>query len=283
MAVDFLINTVNNPWFFVGIAGLFGAYVLLLSTVLAVWTARDIKQRTHSPVARIGTPIFIFLFGFAGFLPYLVLRPRKTFDDVEDERREQLLLALPAQKALCPSCKKGIGEEYAYCPHCQAVFRPVCSCGATLEADWKRCAYCGADVPASAKNQKFVRPVLATQLQLARETANAPVKKQVLRELKVQSLASKIVETLRKQKTPAVAAKPVVAHVMKEVKKEEKKPEVLKQTPVAAVIPAKKLEPVTQVVKKEKEVVEKVSERKEKAPFLGQVGLSVKKLFAIKR
>jgi hypothetical protein len=273
MAVDFLINTVNNPWFFAGIAGLFGAYVLLLSTVLAVWTARDIKQRTRSPFARIGTPVFIFLFGFAGFLPYLVLRPRKTFDDVEDERREQLLLALPAQKTLCPSCKKGIGEEYAYCPHCQAVFRPVCSCGATLEADWKRCAYCGTDVPVAAKSQKFVQPVLATQLQLGQETASAPAKKQVLRELKVQSLASRIVETLRKQKTPAVAAKPVVAQVIKEVKKEEKKPEVLKEAPVAAVIPVKKLEPVKQVAKKEKEVT----------PFFGQIGLSMKKLFAIKR
>jgi hypothetical protein len=284
---DFIINIVNNPWFFVGIAGLFGAYVLLLSTVLAVWTSRDIKQRTNSRLAHIGTPVFIFLFGFAAFLPYLVLRPRKTFDDLADERREQLLLTLPAQTTLCPSCKKTVGETFAFCPHCQAVFRAVCTCGATLEADWKRCAYCGTDVPASAKNAHFAQPVFATQVQRGNVSEQIPAnvneprrakavtvqKKLAAPKLNVQTLADKIAASLRQQDTKEVKKAPVITIAEK-------------KAPVATVLPAKKSEKVEVAdtnVKKEAVGASKSSLPKEKLPMFGQFSLAMRKLLAIKK
>jgi RNA polymerase subunit RPABC4/transcription elongation factor Spt4 len=157
--MDALIKLVNNPWFFIALGGLAIGYLLTLSVVLAVWTGRDIARRTKNPMVRIFTPVFVFMFGFAGFLPYVVLRPRKTFEERAEERHEQALLAAATKGFSCPTCKASVEEDFAFCPNCNSEFKAVCACGSVLESNWKRCGYCGASVPVNLSQQKFKKPV----------------------------------------------------------------------------------------------------------------------------
>jgi RNA polymerase subunit RPABC4/transcription elongation factor Spt4 len=157
--MDALIKMVNNPWFFIALGGLAIGYMLTLSVVLAIWTARDIARRTKNPLARIFTPVFVFMFGFAGFFPYVVLRPRKTFEERAEERHEQALLAAATKGFSCPTCKAAVEEDFAFCPNCKSEFKAVCVCGSVLEANWKRCGYCGVSAPTDLAERKFKKPV----------------------------------------------------------------------------------------------------------------------------
>lgn len=166
-----LINIVNNPWFFSSVAGILGLYVVSLSVILAVWTARDIKQRTRNAAARLFAPAFVLLFGFAGFVPYIVLRPRQTFAERSDERRDLLLLAEAAKKFECPKCFAAVERDFAYCPSCAVQFKPVCQCGATVEQSWKRCAYCATPLAAELAGKALVAPIPSIELPPAVEPA----------------------------------------------------------------------------------------------------------------
>jgi len=156
--MDFLISIVNKPWFFIALAAVVATYFLTLSIVLAVWTARDVSKRTKNIIARIGVPIFVFVFGFVGFVPYVFLRPKKTFIDRKEDERDRMLLELSELTHRCPSCEHGIQQEFAHCPHCEVQFKPSCSCGATLELDWKRCAFCGTSTK-GVDRSRFKDPV----------------------------------------------------------------------------------------------------------------------------
>ncbi len=44
----------------------------------------------------------------------------------------------------CPSCGKGVEEEFIICPYCQAKLKAKCAkCGQLLEENWVACPYCG--------------------------------------------------------------------------------------------------------------------------------------------
>ncbi|MFO0704936.1 MAG: zinc ribbon domain-containing protein [Candidatus Andersenbacteria bacterium] len=159
-----LINIVNNPWFFSSVAGIFGLYLVTLSVILAVWTGRDIKQRTNNALARFFAPVFVLVFGFAGFLPYLVLRPRQTFAERADERRDVLLLIEAAKKFECPQCFAVVDRDFAHCPSCNVEFKPVCECGEILNIAWKRCPYCATPVSVLLQAKKYVDPIPAVDL-----------------------------------------------------------------------------------------------------------------------
>ena len=176
-----LINTVNNPWFFATIASLFALYVVILSVVLAIWTARDIRARTTNGAMRIVAPALVLLFGFAGFVPYLVLRPRATFAERKAERQEVLLLAEAAKKFECPTCFAAVEPDFAHCPQCNADFKPLCQCGAALDQAWKRCAFCGVAVSATHKTASFARPIPAVDLPAAPAVIEAPRKGKIER------------------------------------------------------------------------------------------------------
>lgn len=163
--MDFIISLVNNPWFFIGVGIFIGSYILLLALVLAIWTARDIWRRSKNPLARIFTPLFIFIFGFLGFIPYLALRPRKTLAERAEEEREAAIVSSVAKQYACPSCRVIVERDFAFCPNCKNLFQPTCGeCGAVIDPEWKRCAYCSTEVDKAVKAKKFRPAVLLDEL-----------------------------------------------------------------------------------------------------------------------
>ncbi|HEY8484563.1 MAG TPA: ATPase, T2SS/T4P/T4SS family [Longimicrobiales bacterium] len=70
------------------------------------------------------------------------------------EEVEPLLTLLADEAPLCPECGAGLRASYVACPGCGRRLRDRCACGATLENDWRCCAYCGAprNSGASTKN-----------------------------------------------------------------------------------------------------------------------------------
>lgn len=210
-----LINTINNPWFFFALAGTFALYLVTLSLVLAIWTLRDIRQRTTSKVSRGLYPLFVLVFGFAGFIPYLALRPRQTFVERLEERRERMLLVEAAKKFECPTCFAPVQGDFAFCPSCRVEFKPVCSCTAVLDVTWKRCPYCGVSVSSELKAKKYAVPLIAEELRGAYLGDTGDIKK-------IEAVAKKVAKTKWKNKfskkdkagdkapvkVPALVAKP---------------------------------------------------------------------------
>jgi RNA polymerase subunit RPABC4/transcription elongation factor Spt4 len=44
----------------------------------------------------------------------------------------------------CPSCGKGVEENFIVCPYCQRKLKAKCGkCGQLLEPNWVACPYCG--------------------------------------------------------------------------------------------------------------------------------------------
>ncbi|MFH0830501.1 MAG: zinc ribbon domain-containing protein [Parcubacteria group bacterium] len=240
------INTVNNPWFFAALIGTFGLYLVTLSLVLAIWTARDIRARSHSQTSRILLPFFVFVFGFAGFVPYLVLRPRQTFVEREQEQRDRLLLAEAAKKFECPQCFAVVERDFAFCPSCKLEFRPVCSCSAVLDPSWKRCPYCGTTILPELKLKKYVLPIITKELrgayisevsqevgqevsqeigQLKKIEANAQAKsKKIVEQPKLvparqvlPAFLIKVAKSMRAKAKPELASKPAIKPIQKQV------------------------------------------------------------------
>jgi|GEM_PF-2270972 len=186
-----LINVINNPWFFGSIAGLLALYIVALSVVLAIWTARDIRERVKSPIARFAAPVVVLLFGLAGFVPYLALRPKLTFAEREDERRDLMLLAEAAKKFECPKCFASVEPEFACCPNCSVEFKPVCTCGAAIDQSWKRCAYCGTEVSMVMRSRTYTKPIPAVDLPPAIEPELLPKKVNASKELQKKEKKAK--------------------------------------------------------------------------------------------
>lgn len=158
--MDQIISAINNPAFFYGVLGFLGLYLVVWAAVLTVWTARDVMRRTKNPVARVAIPAFVLFFGFVGFIPYVFLRPTRTLEENEADKRDLALLAEAAGKVQCPKCSKEVESDFAFCPHCEAKFNPVCECTAVLKSEWKLCPHCGKQQENKSSN-KFMQPVAA--------------------------------------------------------------------------------------------------------------------------
>lgn len=174
--MDFFITLANRPWFFPVLGGLVATYLLTLSVVLAVWTARDARRRATMLAFRIGAPAFVLAFGLVGFVVYVALRPRRTLEERGEEQRERSLLARAVSRATCPSCKTEVESDFASCPFCKVDFAPVCAnCGGVVQTTWKRCGFCGVEVSATVRAKKYQTPVLLdVELLAARVPAAVP-------------------------------------------------------------------------------------------------------------
>lgn len=162
--METLFNIVNNPWFFYSLIGLLIVYILGLNLILTIWTALDIRHRTENKSARILAPIFVLFFNFAGFIPYVALRPHQTLEEKKAEQRDLLLMAEATRRYECPKCHAAVEANFALCPFCKTKFRSVCECMAVLEKDWKCCPYCGKSQIKSDKNNQYLVPKLIDEL-----------------------------------------------------------------------------------------------------------------------
>ncbi len=156
--MDAVINFVNQPWFFVAIGIFIIGYLFALSLVLAIWSAKDIRQRTRSRPWRLSVPLIVFVFNMAGFLPYVVLRPHKTLAEKKADELELAIISKTGYSHKCPTCQKSVEADFLFCPHCSTSFKAICECGAALEIGWQHCAYCGLTLSKTQKKQRRAAP-----------------------------------------------------------------------------------------------------------------------------
>jgi len=130
------------------------AYAVILLAGMAVWTFRDIRQRTHDGWAQAFAVGMVVLFNVLGLILYLVIRPSETLTESYERRleTEALLRDLPERRN-CPRCDRVARDEFLLCPHCRTVLREPClGCGRALELSWAACPYCGAQGPQAIRS-----------------------------------------------------------------------------------------------------------------------------------
>lgn len=155
--MDAFIDFITQPQVLIGIGVAVAVYIVGLSLILAIWTARDARRRSKNFLLRYGSPLFVLIFGLIGFFAYVLLRPSKTMKERKTERLERELLMEATREVVCPGCKKDVDEDLAFCPHCKVNFSPLCECGASLENDWKRCGHCGVSITKEELEKKKYR------------------------------------------------------------------------------------------------------------------------------
>ncbi|HLT18098.1 MAG TPA: zinc ribbon domain-containing protein [Thermomicrobiales bacterium] len=128
------------------------AFGVALWFALAVWTFRDISQRSTNVAVQVLATLVVVLGFLPGLVIYLLMRPRETREEryqreIEETYLAQELGSLPT----CPRCSRSVRDEYTFCPDCGTTLRRACaSCGRLVDIDWAVCAYCGYDLPPRA-------------------------------------------------------------------------------------------------------------------------------------
>lgn len=122
-----------------------GAYFVALWFTLAIWTFRDIENRSKNVVTQVVSTLLVLLFWVPGLFLYFVLRPKETLDEAyQRSLEEEYLLQDLEELPLCPKCQHYVEDDYRLCPYCQAQLKEPCqSCGRLVDLRWEVCPYCG--------------------------------------------------------------------------------------------------------------------------------------------
>lgn len=120
---------------------------------LVVWTYRDAVQRSRNSLMQVFSTLIVVLFFIPGVVIYLLLRPRESLDERQQRWVEEEYLAQELDElSICPSCSRGVRDEWIYCPACRFQLRRACqACGRLVETGWEACAFCGVDLRVSAE------------------------------------------------------------------------------------------------------------------------------------
>jgi len=122
-----------GPFHFLGVAGLSLVALALLAlwVAVAVWVYRDAERRGMNAVL---WALLVFFGHFIGLLIFLIVRSDHPAAGQENR----------GQPAICPKCRKAVGQNHAYCPHCGERLQPVCpKCQKDVEKSWQACPHCG--------------------------------------------------------------------------------------------------------------------------------------------
>lgn len=122
-----------------------GAYLVALWFTLAIWTFRDIENRSKNVITQVFSTLLVVLFWVPGLLLYFVLRPKETLDEAyQRSLEEEYLLQDLEELPLCPKCQHYVEDDYLLCPHCQTQLKEPCkNCGRLVDLRWEVCPYCG--------------------------------------------------------------------------------------------------------------------------------------------
>lgn len=121
------------------------AFIIALWVGLILWVLRDIRSRTRDPFMIILSVLFVIVLFIPGIFVYLLVRPRKNFEQkYQDAIEEEALLREIGVSERCPSCGHNIQSDWILCPYCHTKIKKKCvSCGKALELPWNLCPYCG--------------------------------------------------------------------------------------------------------------------------------------------
>ena len=135
----------ENTGIIVGV--ILGAYVIALWLTAVIWTARDIRSRSHDPVSQFVAVSMVLALNLPGWVLYRVLRPPLTLAELyERQLEEETLLRDLGHELACPTCSAPVEEEYVACPHCATGLKDACeSCGKALSFAWRACPWCASE------------------------------------------------------------------------------------------------------------------------------------------
>ena len=121
------------------------AYVIALWLTAVIWTARDMRSRSHDPVSQLVAVLMVMALNLPGWVLYRVLRPPLTLAELYDRQLEEETLLRDLGEALaCPTCSQPVEDDYVVCPHCTTGLKDACGeCGKALSFVWRSCPWCG--------------------------------------------------------------------------------------------------------------------------------------------
>jgi len=129
-----------------------GAYIALLWLGLALWTYRDIRDRSRDIYFHVLAVLLVLMFFLPGWFLYLILRPRETLNEAYSRSLEEevLLHELEGQE-VCPYCRRRVEGDFLFCPYCRTQLQEPCGhCRRPLRYGWALCPYCGSERPTPA-------------------------------------------------------------------------------------------------------------------------------------
>jgi len=117
----------------------FSMFLLILWLLVVFWTYKDAEKRGMNGLL---WALLVFFGTFIGFLVYLLVRSELKTSAPASYREQQVATGMT-----CPGCGKPVEPEFAVCPYCKRVLKPVCpSCGKDIKSDWQVCPYCKTDL-----------------------------------------------------------------------------------------------------------------------------------------
>ena len=153
-AISWLGGSPENTGIIIGV--ILGAYVIGLWLTAIIWTARDIRSRSHDPVTGFVAVLMVVALNLPGWVLYRVVRPPLTLAELfERQLEEETLLRDLGHELACPTCSAPVEEDYVACPHCATSLKEPCGqCGKALSFAWRACPWCASErtvTPAAAE------------------------------------------------------------------------------------------------------------------------------------
>ncbi len=144
IGLDFLGN-INSKNLLTLLISVGIAFIVALWIGIILWVLRDIRSRSRDPLLAILSVLLVIVLFIPGIFVYLILRPKKTFEQkyMEALEEESLLREIGISEK-CPSCGSDIEKDWIVCRYCHTKLKKKCvSCGAALELPWNICPRCG--------------------------------------------------------------------------------------------------------------------------------------------
>ena len=128
---------------------LLGAFAGALWLALVVWTFRDMRARSRDFFAQLLAAMVAATLPIAGFIIYLILRPRETLSEAYERSLEaEALLQEIEERPFCPGCNRPTRNNWHVCPYCQTILKKPCpNCKQMLDLTWNVCAFCATPAP----------------------------------------------------------------------------------------------------------------------------------------
>jgi hypothetical protein len=139
--------------------------------VTLVWASRDAAARSRNPILVVGAGAAVLAATPLGFplaiMLWMLVRPRQTVAEIEEQRLTITALDAEAHGDRCPGCRLQTNPEWRRCPRCRTWLRAICPrCERIVELDASICPWCVFDLPPGvlrpdARPRRDLVPVMA--------------------------------------------------------------------------------------------------------------------------